>query len=155
MWDTLASMLRVPFGAVEDALHSERAAKATLSRRGLLLAGATALPVLAMGNLFSDIDWYRGYQKFWVSPARPWVGGFFDTPVLIEGDSPLTLTGGMFTNGVRIIAPVAHVSCMRVSGVLPDIDCAMKLEFRENGGMVSNCHIDLQGTERKVAGIEI
>jgi len=144
MWDTFAKMIGVPRRAAEDAIGSERAARATLSRRGLLLAGASALPALAVGRLFSDIDWHRTYQKFWVGQDKPWVGGVFDDPVLIEGDVPLFLSGGIFKKGVRIIAPTAHVTCMHVTGLLPDEDCAMKLEFRDNGGLVSSCSVELR-----------
>ncbi len=153
MFDALAKMLGIPRRMAEDAIGSESAAKATLSRRGLLLAGATALPFMAAGNLFSDIDWHRGYQKIWVSASKPWVGGVFERPVLIEGDTPLILTGGMFLKGVMVVAPVANVSCMHVSGVLPGEGYAMKFDFRDNGGCISNCTVDLRGTDSGGGGI--
>ena len=144
MWETFAKMIGVPLRAAEDAIHSERATKATLLRRGLLLAGASALPVLAMGNLFSDVDVYRGYKRIWVGPGKPWVGGVFNVPVLIEGDTHLTLTGGLFTQGVRVRAPVAAISCMHLVGQLPREEVAMKLDFTDPGGVVSGCTFDLK-----------
>ncbi len=155
MFATLAKMLGIPRRMAEDAIVSEPAAKATLSRRGLLLAGATALPFMAAGNLFSDIDWYRGYQKIWVSASQPWAGGVFDAPVLIEGDTPLILSGGSFAQGVRVIAPVAHISGMYVAGILPDGDAAMKIEFQHSGGSVMHCHVDLSGVSRRGVGIDM
>jgi hypothetical protein len=50
MIKTLAKMLSIRDDQVEDALKSERAAKRTLSRRGLLLAGASAATALVTGN---------------------------------------------------------------------------------------------------------
>lgn len=46
---TLARMLGVHRSLAEDALHSERAAKAVLSRRSLFAAGAA----MATGSVFS------------------------------------------------------------------------------------------------------
>ena len=56
---TLARMLGVRRDLAEDALHSERAAKAVLSRRNLFAAGAA----MATGSVFS-----------FAAPARliPW-----------------------------------------------------------------------------------
>lgn len=54
MWDCLAKMFRVNQEQVESAVFSERAARATLTRRGLLVAGACAVPFLASGRLFAD-----------------------------------------------------------------------------------------------------
>ena len=46
---TFAKMIGVPEHQAEDALHSERAARATLTRRNLFAGGAA----LAAGSVFS------------------------------------------------------------------------------------------------------
>jgi len=51
--DALARLLGIRPDQTEDALRSERAARATLNRRGFLLAGATAGAALATGAIFS------------------------------------------------------------------------------------------------------
>jgi hypothetical protein len=53
MFDALAKMLGVRRDQAEDAIHSERAARVTLNRRGFLLAGATAGAALATGAIWS------------------------------------------------------------------------------------------------------
>jgi len=53
MFDALAKMLGIRHDQAEDALKSERAAKATLDRRGFLRFGAVAGAALAAGSLFS------------------------------------------------------------------------------------------------------
>lgn len=53
MIDALARLLGIRPDQTEDALKSERAARATLNRRGFLLAGATAGAALATGAIFS------------------------------------------------------------------------------------------------------
>ncbi len=53
MIDALARLLGIRRDQTEDALKSERAARATLNRRGFLLAGASASAALAAGTLFS------------------------------------------------------------------------------------------------------
>jgi hypothetical protein len=49
-------MLGIRGDQVEDALKSERAARATLSRRGLLALGASAGASLATGTAFSFFE---------------------------------------------------------------------------------------------------
>jgi hypothetical protein len=60
----LARMLGVPQHQAEDALHSERAARAVLSRRNLLAAGAA----LAAGATWSfpNIDVIGPGEEIWV-----------------------------------------------------------------------------------------
>ncbi len=56
---TFAKMIGVPEHQAEDALHSERAARATLTRRNLFAAGAA----LAAGSVFSFPT-----RKVWQTP---------------------------------------------------------------------------------------
>ncbi len=53
MIDALARLLGIRRDQTEDALKSERAARATLNRRGFLLAGASASAALATGAIWS------------------------------------------------------------------------------------------------------
>ncbi len=53
MIDVLARLLGIRQDQTEDALKSERAARATLNRRGFLLAGASASAALATGAIWS------------------------------------------------------------------------------------------------------
>ncbi len=53
MIDALARLLGIRRDQTEDALKSERAARATLNRRGFLLAGASASASLATGAIWS------------------------------------------------------------------------------------------------------
>ena len=53
MIDALARLLGIRPDQTEDALRSERAARAALNRRGFLLAGVTASAALATGAIWS------------------------------------------------------------------------------------------------------
>lgn len=72
MIDALARLLGIRPDQTEDALRSERAARATLNRRGFLLAGATAGAAIATGALWS------------IPPAAP--------PLITCGDYRATIT---------------------------------------------------------------
>lgn len=65
---TLARLLGVPTRLAEDALHSERAARAVLSRRNLFAAGAAmaAGSVLVGGPL--PLHVFTDDYEWWVAP---------------------------------------------------------------------------------------
>jgi hypothetical protein len=84
MIEALARMLGIRRDQVPDALESERCARATLNRRGFLMAGATAAASLVAGKAFgwggfeSPYEFrLRSYANLWFAqPANIFVNAF-------------------------------------------------------------------------------
>jgi len=97
-----ASLVGLPERLAEDALHSERAAQHTLSRRGMLLGGAA----MATGAVFSfpapeapRVFWYRAdcgivLNGDEVLEWRSLIPGGFSSLYALPGSAPKFLRSG-------------------------------------------------------------
>ncbi len=131
MFAALAKLLRIRTDQVDDALHSERAARLTLDRRGFLVAGAGAAGLLATGASFSFAPKALVEPLFQVDPATG-IGVITGAPLrgpLTFSTFDMLLKEVYSEELVTFLTEPARRACRELSERFPKVAAEMRHEI--------------------------